>query len=179
MNEWERRNLEVLQNHKDLMDIAGTLGAHPIIEYFGYTAKIGLASGGILAQNAPQQTTIIVQADAYFVLEYITTACVKTDRRSVMQDTGGINLQITDTGAGGVIYNTAFNAGIMTGTPGANDYDTPSQFSVGIPFIFPIPRIILPHTNIKIEMSRVTTEAGGAETQQFVIALMGARVTRG
>lgn len=182
MNEWERRVAEVNQNHSDLWSIAKSLSANPIIEYFGYTLQIGSVTGGFLAKDVAQQGTIIVQADAYFVLQYISTCVIRTDLQTVCQDSRGINIQITDTGAGGILYNQAFDAGLMTGTPGANFYkgaDAYKQYQSGIPFIFPIPRVILPHTNIKIEATQTLTQAGGTETELFFVSLMGARVTQG
>lgn len=184
MNEWERRITEVLQNHVDLLSVAKTLSANPLIEYFGYTLQIGSPAGGNLGKGIAQQGTIIVQADAYFVLEYISTCVIRTDNPNVAQDSRGINLQITDTGAGGVLYNQPFDAGLMTGTPGANSYSAAVgnsflQVQSGIPFIFPVPRIISPHTNIKIEATQTLTQAGGTETELFVVSLMGARVTQG
>lgn len=182
MNEWERRIAEVIQNHSDLWSAAKGLSANPIIEYFGYTLQIGSPAGGVLAQNVGLQGTIIVQADAYFVLEYISTCVIRTDIRTVAQDSRGVNMQITDTGAGGVLYNQPFDASLMSGTPGSNAYTGANayrQAQAGVPFIFPIPRVILPHTNIKVDILPTLTQAGGTETQLFYVSLMGARVTQG
>lgn len=170
MNEFERRQLETAQNHVDLKSVVTSLGHVAVIEHFGYVAQLGSIAAPLV--NGITQTAIIaMQADAYFVLQYISCCVIKPDNPWYMQDAGNITLQITDTGAGEVLYNTPSQGGILTGTA--------TRAQVGIPLLLPIPRIIPPNTNVKIEATQLGVNV--TTNQQpvgFFCSLMGSRVAQ-
>lgn len=173
MNEFERRTIEVMQNHRDIVEMAAAMGPNYLVEWFAYSARIGSTAAPLVA-TFPQQTVIAIQSDAYFVLQYISTCVLPIlgadPLQSLVLNSGNILLQITDTGAGEILYSQASPAGILTGTtdPGVS----------GIPILLPIPRVIPPNTNIKVEMTKVGTSATNPNSAGGFICLMGARIAR-
>lgn len=181
LNEFERRFLEVTQNHLDLMEAVHSVGGGQAPEYFGYTAVIGSAAAPLLS-GVTQQAVIAIQADAWFVLEYISTGVILPNGStfgdlSQVVDSGNILLQITDTGAGQELYSLPSGLG---GFPAAMVSGTPLAAAAGIPYVFPTPRLIPPNTNIKIEATQFgLTALTNPEPVGFYIMLNGARVPLG
>lgn len=172
MNEWERRRIETFKNHLDLMSIAQRLGPNALVEYFGYSAQVG-SQAAPLVLGVPQQSIIAVQADSHFVLQYISTAIVQPDvalQGIYALPSGNIILQITDTGAGEVLYSSPANAATVTGTV------LPGQ--TGIPLLLPVPRVIPPNTNIKIEAQVFNSGAAYPAPYACYVSLLGARVAQ-
>lgn len=168
MNEYERRVLEVAQNHSDLRDMITSMKRSAIIEHFGYTASLGSVAAP-LVNAVPQSVNIPLQADAYFLMQYISTAVIRPNTPWYCTDSGSILLQITDTGSGEVLYNTASLAGILTGTT--------VRPQTGVPLLLPIPRLIRPNTTIKIDATQVGVNV--TDNQQpvgFFISLLGSRI---
>ena len=62
-----------------------------------------------------------------------------------------INLQLTDTGSGHELFNQASPAGLVSGTPNLT--------APGVPYLFSIPRVIPPNTNLKVEATQLGTVA--------------------
>lgn len=170
MNEFERRQLETAQNHVDLKAVVASLNRTAVVEHFGYVVPLGVPAGMGSLVNAITQTGIVaMQADAYFVLQYISVCVIKPDNPWYMQDAGNILLQITDTGAGEVLYNTQGIGGILAGTA--------TRAQVGVPLLLPIPRIIPPNTNVKIEATQLGVNVGtNQQPVAFFCSLIGSRV---
>lgn len=171
MNEWERRVLEVSQNHDDLMEAAGAMSADALVEYFGYLGQIGTIAAPLVS-GIPQQTVVAIQADSSFVLQYVSS-CVLYSNATVgngviFNPSGNILLQITDTGAGEVLYSGPSLAGILGGTVAGG--------FCGIPMLLPIPRVIPPNSNVKIEVTQVGVSAANLAPVTVYVALLGARV---
>lgn len=181
LNEFERRFLEVTQNHLDLLEAIAQTGSNLAPEYFGYSATIGTAAAPLL-NGVAQQTIVAIQADAWFVLEYIQTGVVLPNGStfgdlSQVVDSGNILLQITDTGAGQELYGLPSGLG---GFPAAMLSGTPLAAAAGVPYVFPTPRLIPPNTNIKIEVTQFgLTALTNPEPVSFHIMLNGARVPLG
>lgn len=168
MNEYERRRLELAQNHEDLRGLIASMKRTAVIEHFGYTASLGSVAAP-LVNAVPQSVNIPLQADAYFLLQYISTAVIRPNTPWYFTDSGSISLQITDTGAGEVLFNTPSLAGILAGTP--------TRPQTGIPLLLPIPRLIRPNTTIKIDATQLGVNV--TDNQQpvgFFISLLGSRI---
>lgn len=168
MNEFERRVLEITQNHKDLRDLVARLKKSAVIEHFGYTGSVGSIAAP-LVNGVTQSFNIPLQADAYFLMQYIATAVIRPDTPWYCTDSGNIMLQITDTGSGEVIYNTPSSAGILTGTT--------VRPQTGVPLLLPIPRLIRPNTTIKVDVTQSGVNV--SDNQQpvgFFISLLGSRI---
>lgn len=168
MNEFERRRLEIAQNHLDLIQVAHSFSSDPIIEHFGYTIQIGTPTNP-LVDGVTQQGVIQIQSDAYFVLQYISSSVIKPDVPMYMQDSGNVDLQITDTGSGHVLYNQPSRGAVLAGTA--------SRALTGWPLLVPIPRVLLPNTNVKIEATQ--RGVNGTDNQgaiAFFVSLVGSRV---
>lgn len=179
MNEWERRVLAIVQNHADLITAARSLGPDALIEYFGYGATIGgtgAVNGGPLLNGVTQQATITIQADALFVLQFVSCGVVLPATATnggihLATNALNINLQITDVGAGEILFSRAISAALVAGSPGAG--------SAGIPLILPIPRIVPSNTNIKIEATQNgLTALTNTEPVGCYVSLLGARVAQ-
>lgn len=170
MNEFERRQIEVAQNHVDLNTAVRSLGYSAIIEHFGYSVQLGSQAAPLL--NGVTNTAIIpMQADAYFVLQYISTCVIRPDILTFFQNSGNINMQITDTGSGNVLYSSLGPAGLAAGTA--------LLAQPGVPLLLPVPRIILPNTNVKIDaVQNGVNVTDNKEPVQFWVSLIGSRVAR-
>ncbi len=174
MNEYERRVLEITENHEALKAIVESLGSSAVVEYFGYVVEIGSIASP-LVNGVTQQVTIATRADSWFVVEYLSSAVILPNGStfgdlSVFTDPGNINLQITDTGAGKEIYNSAGPAGILTGAPNAA--------IAGVPLLLPTPRPIPPNTNIKVEATQLgLTALENPQPVGFFLMLNGARIS--
>lgn len=175
MNEFERRRIETAQNHVDIHSVVASLGESVIIEHFGYSAELGSAAAPFV-DGVTQSIIIPMQSDAYFVLQYISTCVVyasttNTFGTNVFSASGHINMQITDTGAGEVLYNVPAIASILAGTP--------NRAQVGIPLLLPMPRVIPPNVNIKIDATQTGHNATSVQAVQgFWVGLFGSRVAQ-
>lgn len=168
MNEFERRQIEVAQNYADLKGVVAAMQQTAVIEHFGYTRRLGSIAAPFVA-GVQQSVNIQLQADAYFVLNYISTCVIRPERPWYCLDSGNMLLQITDTGSGEVLFNTPSVAAILTGTC--------VRPQTGIPLLLPIPRVIKPNTTIKVDVTQATSN--GTDNQPavgFFISLLGTRI---
>lgn len=168
MNEFERRQLEVTQNHVDLRQVVADMKRSAIIEHFGYVATLGSIAAP-LVNGVTQSANIPLQADAYFVLQYVTTCVIRPDFPYLCSPSGNVLLQITDTGSGEVLFNAPNVAAILTGTV--------ARPQTGIPLLLPIPRVIKPNTTVKIDATQYGVNV--TDNQQpvgFFISLLGSRI---
>lgn len=181
MNEFERRFLEVAQNHLDLQALMKAGGALLPPEYFAYTTIIGSAANP-LVNGVTQQNIIAIQADAYFLVEYINTAVILPAGStfgdlSQFTATGNILLQITDTGAGQELFNVPSG---FVGSPAINLAGSNFGGMAGVPYVFPTPRLIPPNTNIKVEVTQLgLTALTNPQPVGFYLMLHGARIPLG
>lgn len=172
MNEFERRYLEMVQSHIWLHQ-ANAGGPPP--EYYGYALQIG-SSTSQLVNGVTQQGQIAIQADAWFLLQYMSVAVTPDAQNDTTQLTDGGNLliQITDTGAGEDLYN------IPLGVPGMPSFlsaGSPLTNAASIPYVFPTPRLIPPNTNILVSVTKLGTLVGGVPDMfGAYVMLNGARI---
>lgn len=181
LNEFERRFLEVTQNHLDLHEASLSSGSGLPPEYFGYSLTIGSAANPLLA-GVTQQGIIPIQADAWFVIEYISIGVILPDGSTFgdltqMTDGGNMLVQITDTGAGQELYNLPSG---FPGFPAILLAGSPIAAAAGIPYVFPTPRLVPPNTNIKVEMTQLglTALTNPAPVGGYIM-LNGARIPLG
>lgn len=181
MNEFERRFIEIAENHLLIKQAVAGAGSNVIIEYYGYPLQIGSAANP-LVNGVTQEGFIAIQADAWFVLEYFSLAvCLPNGStfgdHSQLTQGGNINLQITDTGAGEDLYNGPGPAALVAGSPAGSSSGTGTGGPGGIPFVFPTPRLIPPNTNIKIDVTQLgLTALTNPQPDGVFIMLNGARV---
>jgi hypothetical protein len=181
LNEFERRFLEVTQNHLDLIEAIQATGSNLPPEYFGYTVQIGSAAVP-LASGVTQSAVITIQADAWFVLQYVQTGVILPNGStfgdlSQVTDAGNILLQVTDTGAGQELYSQPLG---MPGFPAITVTGSPGPGAAGLPYVFPTPRLLPPNTNIKVDMTHSGVLAGvNPNPVAGFIMLNGARVPLG
>lgn len=169
MNEFDRRILSVAQNHVDLAELAHSLGGTAIVEHFGYTLKIGSAADPI-SFGFPRSATLAMQSDAWFFLQYVSSCVMYPDSSFWFQDSGGIQLQVTDTGSGEVLYSTPSSAGSLTATI--------SRAQPGAPLLLPIARILPPNTNIKVDITEIGVSSMGSDPVSFWLFFGGSRVAQ-
>lgn len=158
LNEWERRFLDVTQQNRWVMQ-ANAGGPPP--EYFGYPLTLGSAATP-LTNGVTFQGVIAIQADAWFLWEYLTVgvtipATANLGGPEQITDGGNLLLQITNTGTGDDMFNIP--AG-FAGLPAALSAGSPIAAAAGIPFIFPTPVLLPPNTNINIAVQKYGTNAG-------------------
>lgn len=146
MNEFDARLVDVAQNHADLVELARSLGASGLVEHFSYTLPIG-SEAAPLVNGVLRAGVLAMEADAFFVLQYVSSCVVRPDMPYWFLDSGNIKLRIADTGAGDVIYSSPLSAGVLTATI--------SRAQTGIPLLLPIPRLIPPQTNINVEVTQL------------------------
>lgn len=179
LNEFERRFLEVTQNHLDLKEANAGSALPP--EYFGYSIQIG-SSAAPLVSGVSQQGIIPIQADAWFVIEYISVGVILPAGSTYgdltqITDAGNIQLQITDTGAGQELYNLPSG---FPGFPAILLAGSPIAAAAGIPYVFPTPRLIPPNTNIKVEATQLGfTALTNPQPVGCYVMLNGARIPLG
>lgn len=181
LNEFERRFLEVTQNDLDLRQLVRELGTGRPPEYFGYPLQIGSAADPLVA-GATQQGIINIQADAWYLLQYINAAVILPNGStwgdlSQFTASGNIALQITDTGAGQDLYNVPSG---FSGSPAINLAGSTFGAMAGVPYVFPTPRLIPPNTNIKVEVTQIgNTALTNPAPVGFYLMLNGARIPIG
>lgn len=147
MNEYERRFLEITENHVNFVRALKEAGGGNLVEYKGYSTQFGALANGV-----PQQALIAIEADAHFVLQYISASVILPNgstygQLAVASSAANILLHIQDTGNGENLMNQPVPAALAAGTP------LPGM--TGIPFLMPVPRVILPNTNVKIEVQNL------------------------
>lgn len=165
MNEFERRFVDQAINHRDLSAAVDAAGFSAIKRYFGYSATLGVDAVAMVVGQI-YNASIPVQANGYFYMQHISLAA----SRSAAPQTAyppSVNLQITDTGSGDVLF-----AGPTLGTLAAGSV---GLLSTGIPLIMPTPRLIPPNSNILVE---ITPLASNAVPQLVYITLGGSRVEK-
>ena len=155
LNEQQRRLLTLAQQDVNLRSL---IGPDTLVESYGYVLKLGTNSAvaNPLIDGVTQTGIITIQSDAYFVMQYLMTGVVlppgSIQGSSLMISPAfNIKLQLTDTGSGHELFNQAAPAGLVSGTP------TPT--APGVPYLFSIPRVIPPNTNLKIEATQIGTVA--------------------
>jgi hypothetical protein len=186
LTEFERRFLEVAQNHLDLLAASKAAGALLPPEYFGYALALGTPTtnpAGPLTSGVTFQGIIPIQADSWFLLEYISVGVVLSGATvfgdtTQMTDGGNLLLQVTDTGLGQELYNLPQG---LPGFPAILLAGSPITAAAGIPYVFPTPRLLPPMTNVKVEMTKLGTNAGldNPDMLGAYIMLNGARIPLG
>ncbi len=161
MNEYERRVLDLAQNHENLKEAAASEGRLSLIEYYAYSISFGTAAAPLVAP-ATVQGIIPIQSDSYFVLSYIN-ASMQFSGTPFVDKPQLFRLQITDTGAGRTLYSNPSIAELLVG--GAN------AFIPGVPLLLTVPRVIRPNTNIKVDVETFSNNLDG-----IFISLIGAKV---
>ena len=159
MNEFERRLLEVVQNHNDLATLAKAAGPAPLVEHFSYTWRMDLNLN---------QTTILkpMLSDAWFVIQYVASCVQNESSYQWFTDSGQIQLQLTDTGSGEILFSQPLSAGVLTGTI--------SRAQTGTPMLLPIPRLVAPNTIMKADIVPQGSAVGDADV--FFLTLGGSRI---
>lgn len=169
MNEFERRFLEITQNHVDFVRALKAAGGGNLVEYRGYSATFPAFVAGVALQQI-----IPIEADAAFVLQYLTVATILPNGStygalSLASNSANVMMKITDMGSGEALYNQAVPAGLAAGSP------LPGM--TGIPFLMPVPRIIPSNTNIQIELQNLGfTAVSNPLPVAAYVTLNGARV---
>lgn len=165
MNEFERRALQVAQNHMDLASVVNALGG-ATVEHFSYTLEFSDFANGSL-QSAPfvYSQSIAMQADAWFVCHYISGCVILDATPWYCTDDGDIQIQITDVGRGHVLYSLPSSAGVLASTV--------SRPQTGIPLLLPTPLLLPPNTNVKVDISLQTATL----TDAFFVTFAGSRIS--
>jgi hypothetical protein len=161
MNEFERRLVDLALNHRNLARAAQVPGGRATIEPYVYAASCGSAAAP-LVDGSQNQMVIPIQADSHFVITYITAVHVLPGNPIFVVSAHG-DLQITDTGNGATLYSRANPSDTLVG---GGDFSAP-----GLPFLLPVPRIVLPNTNIKVDYTH-----RGPDSNGYQIAFFGSRV---
>jgi len=172
LSEYERRRLSVVQNDLDMKAVVSSLGQNAIVDYYGYVLALGSAANP-LVKGVTQSGFIAIQSDAYFVLQYVSVGVNLADGSGFCNHVTwatDVDLQITDTGSGHELFNSAVPAGLICGAP--------HNAGSGIPYLYSIPRIIPPNTNIKIDATQIGfTALTNPAPDRFWIILNGAKVS--
>lgn len=159
MNEFERRLLECVQNHNDLVSLVKAAGPGALVEHFAYTWRMD--------QNLGQGTVIKpILSDAWFVLQYVGSCVQNESTFQWFTDSGQVQLQLTDTGTGEILFSQPLSAGVLTGTV--------SRAQSGTPMMLPVPRLIPPGTIIKADV----VVQGAADVDVFFLTLGGSRIAQ-
>lgn len=147
MNEFERRFLEVAQNHEDFKRALADAGIFTYPEYRGYVMTFGA-----FASNVTQTQVLAIEADAAFILQYITVGVILPNGSTNgslarISNSANVTFQLTETGSGQTLFNQPVSAGLTAGSP--------LPGAPGIPFLLPIPRYIPPNTNLKADLTNL------------------------
>ena len=146
MNEFDRRLIEVAANHVDLSAMARALGAGGQFEHFSYVLRIGTEDEPLL-DGVERSGYLAMQSDAWFVMQYVSSCVIRPDSPQWFTDSGSIQLRVTDTGESDSLYSSPTSAGVLTATI--------SRPQTGIPLLLPIPRIVPPNTNLKVDVTQL------------------------
>lgn len=176
LNEWQRRVLDVTRQNLFLHD-ANAGGLPP--EHFSYPLTLGSAANP-LTPFATFQGTIAIQADAWFLWEYLSVAVTIPATANLggpdqFTDGGNLLLQIYNSGTGNDLYNIP---AAIAGMPAALSAGSPIAAAAGIPYIFPTPVLLPPNTNINIAVQKLGTNAGADNPDMTgaYVGISGARI---
>lgn len=143
MNEFERRMIEVASRQQDLNNVLAAMGQNVLRESFGYTYTTPISP---LVVNSTQTGVVQMMSDSWFVLHAISSCVVVQGTYQWFTDSGSIEIEVTDSGSGYELYSNPSSAGVLTATV--------NRPSTGIPFLFPVPHLIPPNSNIKIDVTQ-------------------------
>lgn len=138
MNEFERRALTLAQTTGFLSSVARKGQKIVRIEPFAYSVTITGANGAVIAAGAQAQGRIQFQSDSDFVIVSLGGDTIKTAG-------GAATIQITDNGSGYTFFNQPTMMTLVCGTN-------------GFPFIFPVPKVVEPSTNVTVDLTNVGTD---------------------
>lgn len=165
MNEFEKRMIDIAQRQQDLDAVLMAMGRNVLKEHFGYTTSIKYTDTS--AAPSVQRTNIIsIQSDAWFVMHSISTAVQTFQTPQWFTDGGPYQIQVTDTASGYTLYSEPSTAGVLTSVN--------NRAMTGVPFLFPIPHIIPPNANIKIDLVQKWDLPTGIDS--VYVTLLGTRV---
>lgn len=168
LNEFEQRLEQVMANHMDVTGLVQALGSKALVQHFGYDLQLGSAASPLLS-GVGQAGQIAIRSDSWFLFSYINSCVIRPNSPQWFTDSGNVLIQVVDTGAADVLFSSRGSAGTHTATV--------SRPQTGIPLLLPLPRLIPPNTNIRIEATQLGVN--GTDNQEpigFWIALMGARI---
>lgn len=149
INDFERRALDLAQMSNYLANVARKDRKILAMEYFAYNIRIGTTTNPIVG-GGQGQGLIQIQADSDFVIQYMSAGLIGTTNVSV---------QVTDTGAGKTFFNEP--------TIVANAFG-----ESGYPFLLPVPRVVNPSTNLKIDI----TNHSGTNLTAAYFSFAGTRI---
>lgn len=152
MNEFERRMIEVASRQQDLNNVLAAMGQNVLKESFGYTYKTPVSP---LVVGATQTGIVQMMSDSWFVLHAISSCVVTQGSYQWFTDSGSIEIEVTDSGSGYELYSNPSSAGVLTATV--------NRPSTGIPFLFPVPHLIPPNSNVKIDVTQFADTATAYE----------------
>lgn len=169
MNEFDKRMLDIAQRQQDLDAVLMAMGRNVLKEHFGYTTQV-TAFGSNDPLLTGQFTNIIsIQSDAWFVLHSISSCVVPGDNLGWFVDSGSMKIQITDTGSGYVLYSNPSTAGVLTSVN--------NRAITGVPFLLPVPHIIPPNSNIKVDLTQFADLNNPTfDNAAVYVSLLGTRV---
>jgi hypothetical protein len=168
MNEFNRRMLALAQQHADLRSLVAAMGSTATIEHFGYSLRLG-SEASPLTDGTLFSDVIPMQADSWFALQYVSSCVIRPETPYWCSDSGNVQLEMTDTGAGFTFYSTPSSAGVLTATI--------SRPQPGIPFLLPILRLIPPSTNVKVDARQMGVNVtDNQEPIAFFVSLQGSRI---
>ena len=168
MNEFNRRMLALAQQHMDLKDLVAAMGSTATIEHFGYSLRLG-AEGDPLVNGELFSDVIPMQADSWFALQYVSSCVIRPNTPYWFTDSGNVQVELTEPGAGFTYYSTPSSAGVLTATI--------SRPQPGIPFLLPILRLIPPSTSVKVDVRQMGVNVSdNQEPVGFFISLQGSRI---
>lgn len=163
MNEYEKRLVDIAQRQQDLDAVLLAMGRNVLKEHFGYTVVL---RGSPIAPNVNFTKMTSIQSDAWFVLHYISAGIINVATEQWFSDAGSMQIQITNTGSGQVLYSSPSSAGVLTSVA--------NRAISGVPFLLPVPVLLPPNTNVKIDLSQFADT--GASYEAAFVSLMGTRV---
>lgn len=153
MDDFQRRLLDTAQTSVYLAEFtkanANVLG----LESFTYNSSAAIRN---LATTASAQDIIQIQSDSDFLM-FAMAGSGNIHGTGLTAQPNAI-IQFTDTGTGKTYYSQPALFGNVLG-------------AAGYPFLLPIPRIIPPNTNIKIDVTN-----NDPQTVDFYVSLIGVRV---
>ena len=157
MNDLERRMLDVAQQSAYLASVIRDDRQVLGIDYYSYSGRIGTVAAP-LANGATDSVSIQIQADSYFVINYMQANTLNNGGTAV-NGVSNFLLQVTDTGSGKTFYNQPTQLTLVTGQQ-------------GFPFLLSAPRIVPPSVNLKVDV----TNNSGAGSAGITIVFAGARI---
>lgn len=138
MNDFERRLLDMMQTSSFIQAIKRTNGEIVNTDYFAYNvATENVAAAGVAQGN------VQIQADSDFVLTYMSA---QTINAGAAVATPLQTVQVTDTGTGKTFFSSETLQPLVFG-------------SGGFPFLLPAPRVIVPNTNLLVNVTNISAVA--------------------